>query len=55
MALSMETMINNEMKKLDALGYAKAACETMMRKFPAADLPPKGHFPNPGQDGECIL
>jgi unsaturated rhamnogalacturonyl hydrolase len=40
----METMINNEMKKLDALGYAKAACETMMRKFPAADLPPKGHF-----------
>lgn len=40
----METMINNEMKKLDALGYAKAACETMMRKFQAADLPPKGHF-----------
>ena len=24
--------------------YAKDACETMMRKFKAEDLPPKGHF-----------
>ena len=23
---------------------ARAACDTMMRKFAAADLPPKGHF-----------
>lgn len=28
----------------DALYYAKASCDTMMRKFKAADLPPKGHF-----------
>lgn len=26
------------------LDYAKAACETMIRKFAAPDLPPKGHF-----------
>ena len=26
------------------LFYARAACDTMMRKFAAADLPPKGHF-----------
>ena len=26
------------------LFYARAACDTMMRKFVAADLPPKGHF-----------
>ncbi len=26
------------------LDYAKAACETMMRRFAAPDLPPKGHF-----------
>ena len=26
------------------LDYAKAACDTMMRKFAAPDLPPKGHF-----------
>lgn len=26
------------------LDYAKASCETMMRKFQAEDLPPKGHF-----------
>lgn len=26
------------------IDYARAACETMMRKFAAADLPPKGHF-----------
>lgn len=26
------------------LGYAQAACETMMRKFSPQDLPPKGHF-----------
>lgn len=24
--------------------YARAACDTMMRRFAAADLPPKGHF-----------
>ena len=35
---------NTNSTSLDALGYAKAACETMMRKFRAADLPPKGHF-----------
>ena len=35
---------SQDTRKLDALGYAKAACETMMRKFIAADLPPKGHF-----------
>lgn len=27
-----------------ALEYAISACDTMMRKFAAADLPPKGHF-----------
>ncbi len=32
------------MESRKALGYAKAAVETMMRKFEAADLPPKGHF-----------
>ena len=26
------------------LFYARVACDTMMRKFAAADLPPKGHF-----------
>ena len=26
------------------LDYAKAACDTLMRKFDAPDLPPKGHF-----------
>ncbi len=26
------------------LFYARAACDTMMRKFAAADLPPKGHY-----------
>ena len=26
------------------LFYARAACDTMMCKFAAADLPPKGHF-----------
>lgn len=26
------------------LFYARAACDTMMRKFAAADLPPKDHF-----------
>lgn len=28
----------------EPLYYAKASVETMMRKFEAADLPPKGHF-----------
>ena len=32
-------------KKMEtALFYTRAACDTMMRKFAAADLPPKGHF-----------
>lgn len=26
------------------LDYARLACDTLMRKYPAADLPPKGHF-----------
>lgn len=26
------------------LTYARAACDTMMRRYDAADLPPKGHF-----------
>lgn len=26
------------------LFYARTACDTMMRKFAAADLSPKGHF-----------
>ena len=26
------------------LQYAIAACDTMMRRYAAADLPPKGHF-----------
>ncbi len=30
--------------KMNALDYAKAACDTMMRKFAPEDLPPKGHF-----------
>lgn len=29
---------------LSPLDYARCACETMMRKFSAEDLPPKGHF-----------
>ncbi|MBP3656258.1 MAG: glycoside hydrolase family 88 protein [Clostridia bacterium] len=29
---------------LSPLDYAKSACDTMMRRFAAADLPPKGHF-----------
>jgi len=30
--------------KMQPLDYARAACDTMMRKFQAQDLPPKGHF-----------
>lgn len=26
------------------LAYAQSACDTMMRRYAAADLPPKGHF-----------
>lgn len=26
------------------LDYGRAACDTMMRKFEADELPPKGHF-----------
>ena len=31
-------------KPMSALDYARAACDTMMRRYAAADLPPKGHF-----------
>ena len=34
-------MIEKNMQPLD---YAQAAVDTMMRKFPAAELPPKGRF-----------
>ena len=37
----------HDMEKPDImqpLDWAKAACETMMRKFAPEDLPPKGHF-----------
>ncbi|MDL2302671.1 hypothetical protein LJC58_10040 [Lachnospiraceae bacterium OttesenSCG-928-D06] len=30
------------MKK--SVDYAKMACDTMIRKYKAEDLPPKGHF-----------
>lgn len=33
-----------EKNKMDALFYAKEACDTLMRRYAAADLPPKGHF-----------
>lgn len=33
-----------ELTKMKPIDYAKAACDTMMRKFEAKDLPPKGHF-----------
>lgn len=36
--------MNSENNKMTALDYAKAACDTMMRRFAASDLPPKGHF-----------
>lgn len=29
---------------MEPIEYAKQSCETMMRKFNAQDLPPKGHF-----------
>ena len=32
------------MNKDKAIGYAKSACDTMMRKFKAEELPPKGKF-----------
>ncbi|WP_321013577.1 glycoside hydrolase family 88 protein, partial [Eisenbergiella sp.] len=28
----------------EPVAYAKQSCDTMMRKFRAEDLPPKGHF-----------
>ena len=31
-------------ENLQALDYARAACDTMMRTFDAPNLPPKGHF-----------
>lgn len=36
--------MTKSVKEMQAIDYAKAACDTMMRKFEAADLPPKGHF-----------
>lgn len=36
--------MNTEHNVMTALDYAKAACDTMMRRFGAADLPPKGRF-----------
>lgn len=36
----MSEMING----MQPIDYAKVACDTMMRKFKAEDLPPKGHF-----------
>ncbi len=36
--------MNTEKNTMTALDYAKAACDTMMRKFAATDLPPKGRF-----------
>lgn len=32
------------LNKMQAIDYAKAACDTMMRKFEAEALPPEGHF-----------
>ena len=32
------------LNKMQAIDYAKAACDTMMRKFEAEELPPVGHF-----------
>lgn len=32
------------MKEMRPIDYAVSACETMMRKFHAPELPPKGHF-----------
>lgn len=37
----MEQKERTQWKPLD---YARAACDTMMRKFKPEDLPPKGHF-----------
>lgn len=34
----------NGTQTLTPLDYAKAACDTMIRRFRAQDLPPKGHF-----------
>lgn len=31
-------------KQMSPIDYAKAACDTMMRKYKPEDLPPKGHF-----------
>jgi unsaturated rhamnogalacturonyl hydrolase len=28
----------------EPIEYAKQSCDTMMRKFTAQELPPKGHF-----------
>ncbi len=37
-------MNNSKNAEKIPLDYAKQACDTMMRKFSAVDLPPKGHF-----------
>lgn len=36
--------MNTENNTMTVLDYAKAACDTMMRRFATADLPPKGRF-----------
>ena len=37
-------MEQKECRQWKPVDYARAACDTMMRKFKAEDLPPKGHF-----------
>ena len=32
------------MMEPSAIAYARAACDTLMRKYTARDLPPRGHF-----------
>lgn len=36
--------MDKPLNKMQAMDYAKAACGTMMRKYEAVNLPPKGHF-----------
>lgn len=36
--------MKNMTGKMQAIDYAKAACDTMMRKFEGKKLPPQGHF-----------
>lgn len=43
------TYIKKDKKWKSTLFYARAACDTMMRKFAAADLPPKAFLLSPGR------